>query len=374
MVNPVDWFEWIYGRWFVGHPWRGLSTVLIVSCMVLSLIISVLWLRALDQYAEKQPPKQQAVTTNNLPAGIATAPTPTPGTAKAIDKTQPKKQSRKLAPRLTPNEPTTGAVVPQKSTATTGKSAATTDTMVTDNDFYGTTSGFENAGKAERVLLEGNKIQPFPGQSAQIVKNDPGGEMKDIAARNNEIKAAPSSGKPRVGFGGFQIPAITVPTSAPDTVAPNPAPASQPSTPMRQECAPGASCAQSSGQQGGITAGTINIGPPPPPPLKLTMSVSEQSGDEKFKYQKVVTITTNVTLSPVAIGIVCDAPVEYVSMGTHHGGAFSNERTGMEGNAAFVYYEGTPLISHDELYVTLKSSKPFSVLEVRPAKTKGLND
>ena len=61
-------------------------------------------------------------------------------------------------------------------------------------------------------------------------------------------------------------------------------------------------------------------------------------------------------------------------MGTHHGGAFTNERTGMEGNAAFVYYEGTPLISHDELYVTLKSSKPFSVLEVRPATIKGLND
>lgn len=33
---------------------------------------------------------------------------------------------------------------------------------------------------------------------------------------------------------------------------------------MSQECAPGASCGMSSGQTGGITAGTINLGPPPP--------------------------------------------------------------------------------------------------------------
>jgi len=33
-----------------------------------------------------------------------------------------------------------------------------------------------------------------------------------------------------------------------------------PVTPMSQECAPGANCAMSSGQQGGITAGTVNLG------------------------------------------------------------------------------------------------------------------
>jgi hypothetical protein len=64
MANPIEWFEWIYGKWFVGHPWRGFLAILIVSCTVLGVIIGGLWLRALDNYAQKQAalPKQQTVT------------------------------------------------------------------------------------------------------------------------------------------------------------------------------------------------------------------------------------------------------------------------------------------------------------------------
>lgn len=53
-------------------------------------------------------------------------------------------------------------------------------------------------------------------------------------------------------------PPQSPPASSPAT--PTTAPISASAPPMTQECEPGASCAQSSGQQGGITAGTVNIG------------------------------------------------------------------------------------------------------------------
>jgi hypothetical protein len=320
------------------------------------------------EYKAEHPPKQQAVTTDNLPAGIATAPTPTTGTAKAIGKTQPKKQSRKLAPGLNPSEPTTGTVVPQEGTATTGKSVATTDAMVTDNDFYGTTSGFENAGKAERVLLEGNKVQPSPGQSSQIVKNDQGGEMKDITARNNEIKAAPSSGKPRVGFGGFQIPAITVPTSSPDTITPNPAPASQPSTPIKQECAPGASCAQSSGQQGGITAGTINVGPLP---LTFRWTVKDvPSTKPDLAFEKLITVTASTLFTPVSIGVMCDSDIEAIDSQFAGNGVYMNQKGGTDDNnkeVGFVSFDSPAMTPERPLYIWIWSKMPLKVLDIKRA-------
>ena len=66
MANPIEWLEWIYGKWFIGHPWRGFFTILVVSCMVISLAIGILWLKALDEYAKDHPdPKQQTVTAIN---------------------------------------------------------------------------------------------------------------------------------------------------------------------------------------------------------------------------------------------------------------------------------------------------------------------
>ncbi len=83
MANPIEWLEWIYGRWFVGHPWRGFLIILTVCCALLGMIVGGLWLRALDSYAQKQSalPKQQAVaaTTVNSASQGATAQTPVPG-------------------------------------------------------------------------------------------------------------------------------------------------------------------------------------------------------------------------------------------------------------------------------------------------------
>jgi hypothetical protein len=63
-VNPVEWFVWIYGKWFVGHPWRGFFVVLLPCLMVFSLLIGALWVRAVDKYNEEHPtPKTQAVAT-----------------------------------------------------------------------------------------------------------------------------------------------------------------------------------------------------------------------------------------------------------------------------------------------------------------------
>lgn len=60
----------------MGHPWRGFSFVALGSCIVLSLIICALWLRAIDNYADKHPPKQLAVTSS--PQVTAFAPVGTP--------------------------------------------------------------------------------------------------------------------------------------------------------------------------------------------------------------------------------------------------------------------------------------------------------
>jgi hypothetical protein len=100
----------------------------------------------------------------------------------------------------------------------------TQDAEIRRNEVGRTTAGLENAGKAERILFAGNIVQPSAGNPAQIIKNDPGGELKDVTALNNEVKAAP-------------VP-----------------------PPISQVCAPGASCAISNGQQGGITAGAVNVG------------------------------------------------------------------------------------------------------------------
>jgi hypothetical protein len=118
-----------------------------------------------------------------------------------------------------------------------------------------------------------------------------------------------------------------------------------------------------------------NFGPPTLPPVELKWSVQEISpAGSNFKYEKQVTITTNVPLNPVAVGIVCDSAVENTTATSSHGGVWTNLHLFVEGNKAFVYYEGTPLIPTDSLYVSLRSNQPFSVQAVGPAKIKGLND
>ena len=149
--------------------------------------------------------------------------------------------------------------------------------------------------------------------------------------------------------------------------------ASGSSPPITLQNSPGS--AVSINQQGGITAGIVNLGPPPPPPLEIKWRVSDTTGSsEKPHYETQVTITVNVKMSPVAVGILCDAPVETSHMGNKNGLAASNVHQFSEGNTAFIYFEGSALTPYDELYVTLQASQPFSVLAVKPALIKGLND
>lgn len=130
-----------------------------------------------------------------------------------------------------------------------------------------------------------------------------------------------------------------------------------------------------------ITGGTVdhptvnNFGPPPTPPLQVRWNVADQPATPQAPYEKLVTITVNVNMSPVAIGIACDSPVEIERYNSAHGMVNTNVHYGnVDANTVFLYYEGSALTPRDELRVTLKSSQPFSVTKVAQATIKGLND
>src|SRR4029077_14001584 len=93
---------------------------------------------------------------------------------------------------------------------------------------------------------------------------------------------------------------------------------------------------------------TVNCGPPPPPKLDMKWTVTDQKGDAEpnYAYIKTITVKVNIPLSPVAISVVCDAPVEISGHGNRSGGSFANSQDFAEGNKAFVYWEGMPLIPH----------------------------
>lgn len=109
MTNPIEWLEWVYEKWFVGHPWRGFLAVWVLLCMVAFVVLTLPWLRAVDRYKEKvqQLPKPQTVTASNsasrtatvqsgtsqgMPQGATTAPPPAP----------PKKAMRPQKPIIKP--------------------------------------------------------------------------------------------------------------------------------------------------------------------------------------------------------------------------------------------------------------------------------
>jgi hypothetical protein len=51
LVNPIEWFAWIYGKFFLGHPYRG-GIVVAVMWAVFGLF---LWFRGVDKYREEHP-------------------------------------------------------------------------------------------------------------------------------------------------------------------------------------------------------------------------------------------------------------------------------------------------------------------------------
>jgi hypothetical protein len=119
-----------------------------------------------------------------------------------------------------------------------------------------------------------------------------------------------------------------------------------------------------------------NYGPPPNPPVALSWSAEKQNGNANSSYEQMVTIRSNVRLSPVSIEILSDSPVEqdFTSLGNKNGLSATNEHLFTDGDSAFVYFEGTPLTPGDELYITLRAKQPFTVLNVETARLKGLND
>ena len=119
---------------------------------------------------------------------------------------------------------------------------------------------------------------------------------------------------------------------------------------------------------------TVICGPPPPAPLHINWAVSPIQTTDGMPYQSRVTISVDAKMSPVAIAIKCDGHVDQIQVANRNGLAATNERLFSEGNVAFVFFDGTPLMAKDELYVTLGAKKPFSIVDVGKAIIKGLND
>ena len=95
VANPIEWLAWIYGKWFVGHAWRGFLALFAVACTITFVLLGVLWLKALDDYADKHP-KIEAVTANNSASQNVTAKTqPTQGT-QVVSSTEPATQKLSL--------------------------------------------------------------------------------------------------------------------------------------------------------------------------------------------------------------------------------------------------------------------------------------
>lgn len=90
--NPVEWFSWMYGRFFQGHPWVG-GTIVV---LVVAVGTGVLWVRGVDKYNEKHPqadakkeespvPKPMAATSQNKSRNDVAA---------TVDQNKPKNSSR----------------------------------------------------------------------------------------------------------------------------------------------------------------------------------------------------------------------------------------------------------------------------------------
>jgi hypothetical protein len=52
VANPIEWFAWLYGKFFLGHPYRGV----VVIAIVWAAFGLVLWARGVDKYKEDHKP------------------------------------------------------------------------------------------------------------------------------------------------------------------------------------------------------------------------------------------------------------------------------------------------------------------------------
>jgi hypothetical protein len=54
-VNPVEWAEWIYGKWFIGQPVRGYFVIVGFVTLLIWVVFTIVWFRAVDAYNENHP-------------------------------------------------------------------------------------------------------------------------------------------------------------------------------------------------------------------------------------------------------------------------------------------------------------------------------
>ncbi|SRR6266436_300135 len=134
----------------------------------------------------------------------------------------------------------------------------------------------------------------------------------------------------------------------------------------------GAASALSFNQQGGITAGTINLGPPP---LQFTWKAEDiPSTKSEFPYEKQVSVDVNAPYTPVSIGVLCDSDIEAINTGFDGAAAFMNIRMGTDDNnkkAGFVAFDSPVLTPGRTLLIWIWSKTPTHVLQLAQAKVNG---
>ena len=123
----------------------------------------------------------------------------------------------------------------------------------------------------------------------------------------------------------------------------------------------------------GNQATVNNFGSPPPPPLQWTISVKDVVPPvrSEFKYQKEITVTPNVSWSPVSIAINCDAEIDLVDFNTRLGGAFTHVSAGLtkeDHKVGYVYFDSPAITPEVPLLIQVYSSNQFSVLSINRAK------
>jgi len=101
-----------------------------------------------------------------------------------------------------------------------------------------------------------------------------------------------------------------------------------------------------------------------PPPLKLAWTSRSLHSDNRFQYRNMVTVTANIAFQPVSLIVICDQEIKDISAaGLMYKPDFAV--TQQSNKIGYVYYESPALAPGVDLAITVSSTNPFSVLDVR---------
>jgi hypothetical protein len=170
-------------------------------------------------------------------------------------------------------------------------------------------------------------------------------------------------------LGYTEQPRRSVPPAVSATKPTNPpAPAPALPLPMSQECAPGANCAMSTGQQGGITAGTINLLPPEP---KITWSLNSHNVQNGVTVTSIL-LSVDHSMEAPAFMATCDLPCKTVNVELMTGGLSTNLLSWSDNPnlAGFELLQPRPLGAGVYVLWSIESldANLFRVLDVQKAK------